>query len=100
MVYGLEVYAANGTKVIEASSRVTRSFGSGTTSSITHGSYVDISVSGMTLGDDWQVFSTPNSAPNSLSGRLHDTQRHSGYFRISNNMGVTSSFDYIVIRSG
>jgi hypothetical protein len=46
MVYGLEVYAANGTKVIEASSRVTRSFGSGTTSNITHGSYVDISVTG------------------------------------------------------
>jgi len=100
MVYGLEVYAANGAKVIEASSRVTRSFGSGTTSNITHGSYVDISVTGMTSGDDWQVFSTPNNAPSGLSGRSHDTQRYSGYFRVSNNMGVTSSFDYIVIRSG
>jgi len=75
MVYGLEVYAANGTKVIEASSRVTRSFGSGTTSNITHGSYVDISVTGMTSGDDWQVFSTPNNAPSGLAGRSHDTQR-------------------------
>jgi hypothetical protein len=100
MVYGLEVFAANGTKVIEASSRVTRSFGEGTTSSITHGSYVDVSVTGMTSSDDWQVFSTPNSAPNSTAARSHDTQRFSGYFRISNNMGVTSTFDYIVIRSG
>jgi len=56
MVYGLEVFAANGTKVIEASSRVTRSFGEGTTSSITHGSSVAVSVRGMTSSDDWQVF--------------------------------------------
>jgi len=100
MTHGLEVYAANGTKVIELSSRVTRSYGSGTTSTITNGNYVDVSITGMTSGDHWQVVVSPNNAPNTFFGRNHDTTRHSGYFRVTNNMGQSSSFDWIVIRTG
>lgn len=100
MTYGVEVYAANGTKVIEVSSRVTRSFGAGTTSTITDGGYVDVSISGMTSGDDWQVLTAPNNAPNSMDSRFHDTTRYSGYFRVTNNMGQSSTFDWIVLRTG
>ena len=41
MAYGFEVYAANGTKIIDLADRVSRSVTSGTTPTITSGSYYD-----------------------------------------------------------
>jgi hypothetical protein len=100
MAYGLEIYASNGTKLISNTSRAARAATSGTTSSITTGNYLDVSVSGMTSADDWQVFAAPVSPPSSQYARFHTITRNTGYFRVQNDMGVTSAFDYIVIRSG
>lgn len=100
MAYGLEVYAANGTLLIDVSSRVARSVTDGTTVSISDGAYLDTTVTDMTSGDDWQVYVSANSPPQSLNARFQDCTRHSGYFRITNNMGVASTFDYIVARTG
>ena len=100
MVVGLEVYAANGTLLIDVSSRVARSVTSGTTATIANGAYLDTSVADMTSGDDWQVYVSANSPPQSLNARFQDCNRYSGYFKITNNMGVASTFDYIVARTG
>jgi len=100
MAYGLEVYAANGTKVIDLADRVSRSVTSGTTPTINSGSYYDVSITDMTNGDDWAVLSYPNSPPNGLDARHVDCTRTTGSFRISQSMGVSSTFDYFVIRTG
>jgi len=100
MAYGLQVYAANGTLIMDVSSRGARSVGNARTASITNGSYIDVTVSGMTSGDNWAVYVTPVSPPSGANSQNYDSVRNSGYFRISNNMGVSSAFDYIVIRTG
>tara|TARA_R110000796_G_scaffold147081_2_gene263871 strand:- start:1093 stop:1395 length:303 start_codon:yes stop_codon:yes gene_type:complete len=100
MAYGLEVYAANGTIIIDVSSREARSVGSDRTASIANGAFVDVTVSGMTSGDNWAVYVTPVSPPNSFNSQKYTSVRNSGYFRITNNMQVASAFDYIVIRTG
>jgi hypothetical protein len=100
MAYGLEVYAANGTKIISVSSRVSRSVASGTTSSINNGAYIDVAITDLTANDDWQVFVSATSPPQNINSKFQDCTRHSGYFRITNNMGVASAFDYVVVRTG
>jgi|TARA_R110000772_G_scaffold6662_1_gene23249 hypothetical protein len=100
MAYGFEVYAANGTKIIDLADRVSRSVTSGTTPTITSGSYYDVSITDMTNADDWAVFAYANTPPNSLNARFVDCTRNTGSFRVSQSMGVSSSFDYIVIRTG
>lgn len=100
MSYGLEVYASNGTKILDGSSRVTRSVTSGTTATINTGNSLNVSVTDFANDDTWKVFTSANNRPNSFNVRLQDVTKHSGYFKITNNMGVNSSFDYIVVRSG
>ncbi len=100
MSYGLQVFASNGTEIINSTSRVTRSVSSGTTASIANGSTVDTYVTDFANDDTWQVFTSANTPPNSYNMMNQDITKHSGFFRIENNMGVSSTFDYIVVRSG
>lgn len=97
---GLEVYAANGAPLIEVSSRVPRSVARGTTDSVPHGGSTTVYVTGLTAGDDYHVFVSADSPPQNLNARFQDCTRHTGYFTVTNNMGVASSFSYIVIRTG
>jgi len=100
MAYGLRVYAANGTMVIDISSRMARSWGSGRTATIPDGGYLDVTVSSLTSGDNWAVYVTPVSPPSNFNSQYYGAIRNAGYFRVTNDMSVSSEFDYIVIRTG
>ena len=100
MAYGLQVYAANGTLIIDVSSREARSWGSARTATISNGSYLDTTVVGLTSGDNWALYVTPVSPPSGFNSQAYSSVRSSGSFRISNDMGVSSAFDYILIRTG
>lgn len=97
---GLEVRAANGEILIEVNSRVPRSVASGTTSVVPHNSSTKVYVTGITAGDDYHVYVSANSPPQNINARFQDCTRHAGYFQVTNQMGVPSSFSYIVIRTG
>ena len=99
MSYGLQVFASNGVEILNNNSRVTRAVSSGTTATINTGNTLNVSVTDFANDDSWQVFVAANSPPNSINVRLQNVTKHSGYFKITNNMGVNSSFDYIVVRS-
>lgn len=96
----MEVFASNGAKIISVTDRVTRSSTSGTTASISNGSYLDTSITGLTTADDWQVLTAAISPPQGQAAFDTVTTTSNGSFRIANNMGVTSAYDYIIIRSG
>jgi hypothetical protein len=95
----MEVYTAAGTKVIYTSTRGTRFLGSGTTSNIISGGGQTISFSGIDSSDKFQVFVTPNNPPSGNQDNWSIT-KSTNQFVIANNLGQTSSFDYIVMRSG
>jgi len=97
--FGMEVFTAAGTKVIYTSTRGTRFLGSGTTSNITSGGSQTISFSGIDTSDKFQVFVTPNNPPSGNQDNWSIT-KSTNQFVIANNLGQTSSFDYIVMRSG
>lgn len=101
MAYGLEVYASDGiTKLIEVTSRCTTAVTRGTTASISSGSSLDTTITGMANDGNWQVFIYPNSAPSSANSDNYSQSVNTNYFRITNNMGVSSTFEYFVIKSG
>ncbi len=101
MPYGMTVYASNGsTKLIEVTSRTTVAVQRGTTASITSGSSLDTNITGMDTSGNWQVFIYPLSAPSSANSDNFSQSVNTGFFRITNSMGVTSAFDYFVVKSG
>jgi hypothetical protein len=99
--FGMEVYASNNRKIILNTTRGARELGSGTTSNITNGSSVQTSFTGLQNTDNFQLLITPNNAP--FESTLCDNWnvvKANNVFTITNNMGQTSSFDYIVMRTG
>ena len=62
--------------------------------------YIDVAITDLTANDEWQVFVSATSPPQNINSKFQDCTRHSGYFRITNNMGVASAFDYVVVRTG
>lgn len=98
--FGMEVFTAAGTKVIYTSTRGTRFLGSGTTGSITSGSSETVSFSGIDTSDKFQIFVTPNNAPTSDLADNWTLTKGTNQFVVANSMGQTSSFDYLIMRSG
>ena len=97
----MEVYASNNTKIILNTTRGARELGSGTTSNITSGSSVQTSFTGLQNTDNFQLLISPNNAPiESTLSDSWDVVKGTNAFTITNNMGRTSSFDYIVMRTG
>jgi hypothetical protein len=100
MAFGMEVYSSGSVKLIEVSSRCTVSVERGTSASISTGGFVTINVTGMANNGNWQVFIYPNSAPNNLNSDNYSQTINTGSFRIDNDMGVSSTFEYFVLKSG
>jgi hypothetical protein len=100
MAYGLEVYSSGNTKIVTIDSRCTRVAASGTTASISNGGFASVTVTGMSNIDSWQVFVSPNSSPSSTLSADFYTVKGTNAFSVFNDMGVSSTFDYFVIRSG
>ena len=99
--FGMEVYASNNTKIILNTTRGARELGSGTTSNITSGSSVQTSFTGLQNTYNFQLLISPNNAPiESTLSDSWDVVKGTNAFTITNNMGRTSSFDYIVMRTG
>lgn len=100
MAFGMEVYSSGSVKIIEVSSRCTVSVARGTSASISSGGFVTINVTGMADDGNWQVFTYPTSAPNTSSSDNYSQTINTGSFRIDNDMGVSSTFEYFVLKSG
>ena len=98
--FGMEVFTAAGTKVIYTTTRGTRFLGSGTTGNITSGSSETVSFSGIDTSDKFQIFVTPNNAPTSDLADNWTLTKGTNQFVVANSMGQTSSFDYLIMRSG
>ena len=104
MSYVFEVYGPNGVQLIFTSSRGSRFLASGTTSDISHSNSVTVPFTGLVNDDNFQVFVTPNpdaSLWNADSGHdLWTMTKSTDQFTITNNLGASMSFDYIIMRTG
>ncbi len=100
MAYGLEVYSSGSVKIIEVSSRCTVTVARGTTSSISSGGSTTVNITGLANDGNWQVFVYPSSAPNNSSSDNYSQSISTGSFQVNNSMGVSSAFEYFVIKSG
>ena len=99
MAYGLEVYASSGTKVITVGSRVTRFVANGTTGSIANGSNTLVAISGLANNDTWLVLVEPSTT--TLLNQFNFTvAKLTGQFRITNNTGVSQTFNWAVMNTG
>lgn len=96
----MEVYSSGSVKIIEITSRCTVTVARGTTPSITSGGSTTVNITGMANDGNWQVFIYPNSSPNSVLADDYSQSISTGSFQVNNSMGVSSTFEYFVVKSG
>jgi len=110
--YGAEFFNASGNKLLSINDRSARFVSSG---NITFTGHVDNTtksvtqtISGMTTGDDWQVFVyvKPGQGSNAIGVVIRDTTKNSGSFTATtfcnnfDNTNQTYELSYVVLKQG